>query len=173
MKSLTYLLSFLVEERSTICVIPTTPPFNSNHESISSSSLHTQIRKRRRPHRQSSSKAHPHNSIHPHTTPTRQKQHQKTNTSPTIPFHFRYPSSQPDISISTLKLHTTHSLSILIHTTSFSSIGIHQCILIKSISHYRSSLRIESTTPSPHSIHSIQYLSLLLEFKSIHFTLHS
>ena len=91
MKSLTYLLSFLVEGRSTLCVIPTTPPFNSNHESISSSSLHTQIRKRRRPHRQSSSKAHPHNSIHPHTTPTRQKQHQKTNTSPTIPFtHFVY-----------------------------------------------------------------------------------
>ena len=172
MKSLTYLLSFLVEGRSTLCVIPTTPPFNSNHESISSSSLHTQIRKRRRPHRQSSSKAHPHNSIHPHTTPTRQKQHQKTNTSPTIPFHFRYPSSQSDISISTLKLHTTHSLSILIHTTPFPSIGIRQCILIKSDMHYHSSTRIQSTTPSPHSIHSSQYSLHLVEFKSIQFTIH-
>ena len=65
-----------------------------------------------------------------------------------------------------------HSSSILIHTTPFFSIGIHQRILIKFNIQQHPSLRLQTTTPSPHSIHSNQYSPLLIEFKSIHFTLH-
>ena len=65
-----------------------------------------------------------------------------------------------------------HSSSILIHTTPFFSIGIHQRILIKFNIQQHPSPRLQTTTPSPHSIHSYQYSPLLIEFKSIHFTLH-
>ena len=42
-------------QRNTLSIIPTIPPFNSNHRIISSSSFHPQIRKRIRPHPQFSS----------------------------------------------------------------------------------------------------------------------
>ena len=113
---------------------------------------------------------HPHNSIHSYTIPTRQKQHQKTNASPTVPFLFRYHHSQSNTFISTLKSHATYSLAIHSLFSPFPSTSIHQCILIKSIIHSPLPLRLQPTPPSPHSIHSSQYSSLLLTFKSIHFT---
>ena len=69
---------------------------------------------------------HPYNSIHPYASPTRQKQHQKTNASPTVPFPFRYHHSQSNTFTSTLKYHTAHSLVILIPKTPLLSTSIHQ-----------------------------------------------
>ena len=113
---------------------------------------------------------HPHNSIHSYAIPARRKQHQKTNASPTVPFLFRYHHSQSSTIIFTLKSHTTHSLVILIPITPFLSTGIHQCILIKSNIQFHPPLHLQPTPPSPHSIHSNQYLPLFIKFKSIHFT---
>ena len=62
MKSSRHLLFMLMGGRNTLCIIPTSPSFNSNHRITSISSLHPQIRKRIRPHRQFSS-------ILIHTTP--------------------------------------------------------------------------------------------------------
>ena len=94
---------------------------------------------------------------------------------PTIP---SFNSNRRSISSSSLHNHIRkrirphrHSSSILIHTTPFLSIRIHQCIPIKSIIQYHSSPCLQATTPSPHSIHSNQHSFLLFEFKSIHFTL--
>ena len=115
---------------------------------------------------------HLHNSIRPYANPARQKQHQKTNASPTVPFLFRYHHSQSDTFISTLKSHTTHSFVILNLTTPFPSTSIHQCILIKSIIHSPPPLRLQPITPSPHSIHSNHNPPLFVKFRSIHFTLH-
>ena len=69
---------------------------------------------------------HPYNSIHSYAIPTRQKQHQKTITSPTVPFLFCYHHSQSSTIIFTLGSHTTHSFVILIHKTPFLSIRNHQ-----------------------------------------------
>ena len=55
MKSSALLLFMLMEGRNAFCNTPTTPSFNSNHRTISSSSLHPQIRKRIRLHPQFSS----------------------------------------------------------------------------------------------------------------------
>ena len=115
---------------------------------------------------------HPHNSIPPYAIPTRQKQHQKMNTSPNVPFPFHYHHSQSITFISTLKSHTAHSLVILIPITPFLSTGIHQCILIKSNIQFHPPLHLQPTPPSPHSIHSNQYSSQHSKFKSIHFTIH-
>ena len=115
MKSSALFLFILMEGRNAFCSTPTTPSFNSNRRSISSSSLHPQIRKR----------------IHPH--------HQFSSN--------------------------------LIHTAPFLSIRIRQCIRIKSNIQFHPPLRLQPTTPSPHSIHSNQYLSLFFEFKSTHFTI--
>ena len=115
---------------------------------------------------------HPHNSIPPYAIPTRQKQHQKMNAFPTVPFPFHYHHSQSNTFIFTLKYHTMHSLVILIPITPFLPTSIHQCIRIKSNIQFPPPLRLQSTPPSPHSIHSNQYSSLLSEFKSIHFTPH-
>ena len=115
---------------------------------------------------------HPYNSIHPYAIPTRQKQHQKMNTSPNVPFPFHYHHSQSITFISTLKSHTAHSLVILIPITPFLSTSIHQYIRIKSDIQFHPSLRLQPITHSPHSIHSTQYSPLLSEFKSIHFTHH-
>ena len=65
-----------------------------------------------------------------------------------------------------------HSIVILIHKTPFLPTGIHQYILIKSNIQFHPSPRLQPTPPSPRSIHSNQYSSLLSELKSIHFTLH-
>ncbi len=113
---------------------------------------------------------HPHNSIHSYAIPVRQKQHQKTNASPTVSYPFRYHHSQSITFILTLKSHTMHSLVILIHKTPFLSTSIHQCILIKSNNQFHPSLRLQPTPPSLHFIHSYQYSSLFIKFKSIHFT---
>ena len=64
---------------------------------------------------------HLHNSIHSYAIPTRQKQHQKTNATPTVPFPFRYYHSQSITFILTLKYHTTHFLV----THSLFSIPLH------------------------------------------------
>ena len=61
-KSSTPFLWSLMIQRNTLSIIPTIPPFNSNHRIISLSSLHPQIRKQIRPHHQFSS-------ILVHTTP--------------------------------------------------------------------------------------------------------
>ena len=55
MKSSTLSLFMLMEGRNTLCIIPTIPSFNSNHRSVSLSSIHPQIRKRIRPYHQSTS----------------------------------------------------------------------------------------------------------------------
>ena len=115
---------------------------------------------------------HPHNSIPPYAIPTRQKQHQKMNAFPTVPFPFHYHHSQSNTFIFTLKYHTTQSIVILIPITPFLSISIHQCILIKSSIQFHSPLRLQPITHSPHSIHSNQYSLLLLDFKFTHFTHH-
>ena len=115
---------------------------------------------------------HPYNSIHPYAIPTRQKQHQKTSTSPTVPFPFRYHHSQSNTIIFTLKSHTMHSIVILIPITPFLSTSIHQYIRIKSDIQFHPSPRLQPITPSPHSIHSNQYSPLLPDFISIHFTTH-
>ena len=52
----------------------------------------------------------------------------------------------------------------------FLSTSIHQCILIKSNIQFHPPLHLQPTPPSPHSIHSNQYSSLFIKFKSIHFT---
>ena len=54
----------------------------------------------------------PHNSIHPYAIPTRQKQHQKTNASPAVPFPFWYHHSQSITFTFILKHYTTYSLVI-------------------------------------------------------------
>ena len=92
--------------------------------------------------------------------------------SPTVLFPFCYHHSQSDTFIFTLKSHTTQSIVILIPITPFLFTGIHQFTLIKSIIQFHLPLPLQSTPPSPHSIHSNQYSSLILEFKSIHFIHH-
>ena len=158
-------------QRNTLCIIPTIPSFNSDHRIISSSSLHPQIRKRIRPHRHSSS-------ILIHTTPfihmqalqdrnsTRRWTPLQLPHSPsTITIHSQIPSYSRWNHIQRIPSQSTLS-------SPFPSTSIHQCILIKSIIHFPPPLRLQSTPPFPHSIHSTQNSSLLLEFKSIHFTHH-